>query len=121
MTNLTHGWDSKQDSASATLARLTGELLIERAKERNSCMILLLLMYFVCTWDSHTYTHAHTHKTRQNLTARSTTRLVCWLLSNTSGKKSNAALTQSSTQHPEKTLAPSAKLGYFFIFLHVSL
>lgn len=117
VTNLTHGWDSKQDSASATLAWLTGELLIERAKERNSCMILLLLTYFVCTWDSHTCTNTHTHKTRQNLTARSTMRLVYWLLSNTSGKKSNAALTQSSTQHPEKPLVPSAKLCYFFIYL----
>lgn len=62
-------------------------------------------------------THTYTHKTRQNLTATSTRRLVYWLLLHTSGKKSNAILTQSSAQYPKKPLLPSAKPYYFFFYL----
>lgn len=105
VANLTHGWESKRDSASARLALLTEELLIERPKIRNSCMFLTP-SYVFCVrvgFNAHTYTH---RKSRQNLTASSTILLVYWLLSNTSGKKLNATLSQSSAQHPESPYSP---------------
>lgn len=108
-----HSSGGSRVTGTVLLPLLMGELLKERAKQRNSCLVLTPPYVFSVNMGFNT--HMYTHKARQNLTARRTTHLIYWLLWNTGGKKSTATLTQSSSQHPEKPLLPSAKLYYCFL------
>lgn len=109
-------WHSAGGSGVPPHTRLgQGQLWTGRAKIRNPSLVLTPSHVFCASMGFNTYTETHKHKTRQNVTARSTSDLVYWPLSNTSSKKSSA----THTKQPEKPLLALTKTASLLIFFYM--